>query len=136
MWIAAHMPTSPAELSAEISVFSDQQAAQSIARLRSALNVFAFANGDREKSDMLNKYLTWHELIHTSYFQIPRFRKLVAYAIATAEGFQATEQFRRDRDYAVVKGWFDELQRKDKTEMVVPASTAGSLPASGSGTRT
>ena len=88
MWLSSDMPALPAKLATEISAFSDKQAGQSIARFRSALNVLAFANGDREKSDLLSRYLTWDELIHTSYFQVPRFRKLVAYAISSANGFR------------------------------------------------
>jgi hypothetical protein len=101
----------PAALGAEISAFSDQQAGKSVARLRSAVHVLAFAEGGREKSDLLSTYLTWDELIHTSYFQVPRFCKLVAYALSTADGFRATAAFRADPDYTLVAGWFDEMRQ-------------------------
>ena len=122
MWLTAQKPALPKSLSEEISAFSDLQAAQSVARFRSALNVLAFANGAQERSDMLSRYLTWDELIHTSYFQVPRFRKLVAYAISTAKGFRATEQFLGDPDYSVVQRWYEDLQPAKKADGLQPES--------------
>jgi hypothetical protein len=73
---------------------------------------------------MFASYLTWDELIHTAYFNIPRFRKLVAYAIAQADGFQATEAFKADPDYATVAGWYDGMQRAraEASKSQVPTS--------------
>ena len=66
------------------------------------------------RADMLSEYLTWEELIHTSYFQVPRFRKLVAYAISRADGFRPTEAFRADPDYELVAAWFERLKGGDR----------------------
>ena len=38
---------------------------------------------------MLSAYLTWDELIHTSYFNNERFRKLIALPLTEAKGFRA-----------------------------------------------
>jgi hypothetical protein len=61
---------------------------------------------------LFSEYLTWDELIHTSYFNVPRFRMLVAYAIATSEGFRPSAAFKNHPDYQLVAGWYEEMRPK------------------------
>ncbi len=110
MWLSHSFPSLPAALSSEISRYSDAAAANSLAKFRSALSNAALVDSSRDQSDLFLEYLTWDELIHTAYFKVPRFRKLLAYAIAQSEGFRATAAFQRDPDFALVKSWYDDLQ--------------------------
>jgi hypothetical protein len=102
-------PSLPTDLASEISKVADAAAAASLSKLRSSLNRFAFAEEKREHSDLVSQYLTWDELIHTSYFRVPLFNKLVAYAIAQSEGFRVTASFIADPDYSRVAAWYAEL---------------------------
>jgi hypothetical protein len=99
----------PLALADELSKFSDAAAAQSLSKLRKEMQRLAFAEGGKEKSDVVEEYLTWDELIHTAYFKIPRFRKLVCYAIAHSPGFKPSASFMRDPDYALVSSWYKSL---------------------------
>jgi len=95
----------PDEIASELTTLSDAGAAKSISRLRGAINKFAFAKGDGEKAT-LAEYLTWKELIHTCYFDVPSVRKLIAFAIAEADTFRASDSFQSDPDYTRAGTWY------------------------------
>jgi hypothetical protein len=99
----------PEELAFEISKVADAAAAVSISKLRRSLSRLAFEEDKRTRTDLIAEYLTWDELIHTTYFKVPLFNKLIAYAIAQSEGFRATTAFLSDPDYERVAGWYAEL---------------------------
>lgn len=105
----AERPVLPADLAAEITAVSDAAAAVSVAKLRSALTRLAFTEGDQKRSDLVSDYLTWDELIHTAYFKVPAFIKLVAYGISRSKGFRATAAFRADPDYPRIAQWYASL---------------------------
>jgi hypothetical protein len=99
----------PRHLAAEISKVADAAAAASLSKLRGSLNRLAFGAGKQKRSDLVSEYLTWDELIHTAYFKVPLFRKLVAYSIAHSEGFRPSSILLADPDYKCVAGWYEEL---------------------------
>ena len=113
-WRRDAQPMLPDVLGDEITKISDAAAAKSMSNFRAGLNSPEFRSGLAQGLQAFSDYLTWDELIHTSYFQVPRFRKLVAYAITTAEGFRATDAFKADPDYALVAEWYEAL-RPDPT---------------------
>ena len=100
----------PNALAQEITEKSDAATVLSVGRLRAALREFALLGANAKNADALLAYLNWNELIHTTYFHVPRFRKLIAYAISISPGFQPTEAFRTDPDYRLVAGWYGELR--------------------------
>jgi hypothetical protein len=108
VWAEKAFAFIPDELGNEISETSDRSAAKSLAKFRAAFEAEAFG-ANRTGLSAFADYVSWEELIHTCYFQVPRFRKLVAYAISTAEGFRPTEQFRADADYALVEQWHQKI---------------------------
>jgi hypothetical protein len=71
------------------------------------------ANDKEANTFFFSEYLTWQELIHTNYFNVPRFRMLVAYTIADSEGFRPTEAFRNHPDYSCVADWYEEIKPKE-----------------------
>jgi hypothetical protein len=109
VWMGMSPASLPDDLSAEVSAYADAAAAQSVSKLRRAVQLLTFSEGEQGKSDLLADYLTWDELIHTAYFKVPRFRKLVAFAIAHSPGFRPSERFRSDPDYATVARWSEQL---------------------------
>ena len=58
---------------------------------------------------MLSQYLTWDELIHTSYFTDLQFAKLVAFSLTKTDGFRATDAFCREPDFSELAGWYSEI---------------------------
>jgi hypothetical protein len=120
-WITPAYCCLPAELGDKISEQSNHATFQSLAKFRNAISTLAFSEGESEKSNLISSYLSWKELIHTSYFEVPEFRKLVARAIADSEGFSPTERFRADPDYERVSRWLAEIPPKPPEAM--PAAT-------------
>lgn len=108
-WLPAACCKLPAPLTNEISTISDEATAKSIAKFRAALSELGVIRIEDGGRDVLNSYLTGEELIHTTYFKVPRFRKLLAYAIAQSPGFRPSQAFRNDPELAVVKEWYESL---------------------------
>ena len=76
-------PFLPTEIGDKISDYSNQDLVP-IARQVPQRDQHARLLGDEEEQRRGSspRYLTWRELIHTSYFEVPEFRKLLAYASA------------------------------------------------------
>ncbi len=82
--------------------FVNRETFQSLPKLRKSIYELAFSIGTGKPDSFVQDYLSWHELIHTSYFDVPHFRMLIGFAISTAKGFQVTEKFKQDRDFQLV----------------------------------
>lgn len=113
VWVDMSTACLADDLCKELSAFADAAAAQSVAKLRRAVQLLTFSEGEQKKSDLLAEYLTWDELIHTAYFKVPRFRKLVAFAIAHAPGFRPSEKFKADPDFATLARWYEQLSQPE-----------------------
>ena len=100
----------PDALGDEITAYGDDAAAKGISKFCAGIRQFAFTKSETYKSDTFSDYLTWDELIHTAYFDIPRFLKYVAYVICQAERFRATEAFQDNPDFATVALWYEDMQ--------------------------
>jgi hypothetical protein len=101
----------PEEVSKEITDHSNSMAAQSLAKFRNAISTLAFSE-EENKGGLITNYLSWKELVHTSYFDIAKFRKIIALAISQAEGFMPSEAFLRDPAFASVGQWVADLGRR------------------------
>ncbi len=108
-WIDTPGRPLPAALAVEIAAVSDAAAGKSIGKFRGALSELGFYRLEQGGRDTLNAFLCGDELIHTTYFQIPRFRKLLAYTIAQSPGFRPSAALRNDPDFGLIKAWYDEL---------------------------
>jgi hypothetical protein len=97
----------PNDVADELTSLADDAARAAVSKLRDGLQILAFAEGNDQKSKFVANYLTWDELVHTTYFKVPRFRKLVAYAIAQSPGFRASAKFMSDPDYATAARWYE-----------------------------
>jgi hypothetical protein len=109
----------PDTLSSEINAFSNAEFGKSIPRLRTAVSELIFLAGVDNPEKIIAKYFSWNELIHTSYFAVPRFRKLLYYLIAKSDGFAPTANFLADPDYEVMGGWLSELEGVYRDELAV-----------------
>jgi hypothetical protein len=104
-WMSRSYPFLPAEIGDKISEYSNKNSFLALAKFRNAISTLAFSVDEEGGAGILTTYLTWRELIHTSYFEVPEFRKLVAYAVAHADGFTVGEAFRRDPDFDRAARW-------------------------------
>lgn len=109
MWLGQGYPPLPDPVGSEIQAYSDSAISKVVPKFRDAVRSFTATTGNQERSDMLSEYLTWDELIHTSYFYNTKFCKLIAYALIQTEGFRATEAFRNDPDFEAVADWYSDL---------------------------
>src|SRR5262249_6713934 len=100
-WLGPSWLPLPEQLSKELTELSNNAASIALGKFRGLIGNLALK--DQEANAFLfSDYLTWDELIHCSYFSVPRFRMLVAYAIAHSEGFRPTEAFKSHPDYNLV----------------------------------
>jgi hypothetical protein len=111
-WINESRATLPDQIGTELSEYANRAAAQAVAKLRTAIQVLAFSEERESRSDLIADYLTWDELIHTAYFKVPRFRKLVCYAIAHSPGFKPSEMFKTDPDYVLMGAWYEDVRSR------------------------
>jgi hypothetical protein len=88
----------------------DRAAASAFAKFRKALSTIVTSEDKDTRSFFFSEYLTWKELIHTSYFNAPRFRLLVAYAIAHSPGFRPSAALTSHPDYELVARWYEEMR--------------------------
>lgn len=101
------LPPGPAEI---ITLYSNNVAGQSLAKLRRAIGQLASGDGRKSNDNAISSYLTWKELVHGAYFDVPEFRKLVAQSVAQAEGFAPTARFKADPDFARTAEWLRQIE--------------------------
>lgn len=101
----------PPEVAQKITQHSNEKAAQSIARMREALTKYAMLEQNQSQAEVLSSYLSWSELIHTSYFDVPEFGKLIAITLVDCDGFGSTGKSILDPDVANVRQWLQFIER-------------------------
>lgn len=111
----------------EITNHSNLMASQSLSKFRNAISTLAFSDED-DKGGLITNYLSWKELVHTCYFDVPAFRAMVALAISQAEGFAATDLFRRDQSYPLIAQWVADLGRKVEIDPATGTAVATPHP--------
>jgi hypothetical protein len=121
-WIDAAYNPIPDELGDRIASYSNDATAQSLAKFRNAISTLAFSEGSDSKAGVISNYLTWKELIHATYFDVPEFRKLVARAIGETEGFKVSESFKSDPQYETTAAWLAALVPKTETAEPTPSA--------------
>jgi hypothetical protein len=89
--------------------FCDREVQRTIPRLRARLASFALANVSVISREDLAHELTWNELLHTSYFEIARFCKLLAY-----NEIRPSKSAAIDLDAAALKSDNEILEREDR----------------------
>ena len=112
IWAANPVFFLPEVVSNEVSEATNSTAGASLEKLRNALNVLVLSPDREAKASFFSEYITWEELIHTSYFAARSFRILVAYSIANSEGFRPSAAFKSHPDYELVARWYAEIQPK------------------------
>lgn len=109
VWMKRGFPPLPAMISEPIEQSSDVAIGNAIPKFRNVIESLTAAETPQATSDILADYLTWNELIHTSYFADERFAKLMAFAICQCEGFKPTEQFAQDPEFHDIARSYGEI---------------------------
>lgn len=119
----------PQEVSDGITEHSNSMATQSLFKFRNAISTLAFSEGEDNKAGVISNYLSWKELVHTCYFDVAAFRKIVAQSISQADGFAATEAFLHDTDFDRTTQWVADLGRRLEGDPAAGIAVAGPAPA-------
>lgn len=114
-WIEKSPPRLPVSIGDLVTAYSNGIASHSLAKFRRAIGQLASQEPKHTADSAITTYFTWKELVHASYFDVPEFRKLVAQAIARAEGFAPSARFLADPDFARTAGWLAEIEGPDGT---------------------
>lgn len=120
----------PIEVSDNITNHSNAMATQSLFKFRNAISTLAFSEGEDSKSGLISNYLSWKELVHTCYFDVEGFRKIVAQSISQADGFAPTDAFRHDGDFDRTTQWVADLGRPIEVEADSGIMVAAPQPSS------
>lgn len=123
-WINGSPARLPAALADIITDYSNVAASQSLAKFRRAIGQIASARPEHTADTAISTYFTWKELVHSSYFDVPEFRKLVAQAISRTEGFAPSQRFKSDPDFSRTAKWLSEIEDSPLTEGVEGAPDA------------
>lgn len=114
-WIETAYPALPVGLGERLTDFSNEAAANSLWKFRNAIGELAFSDGLEDKEATVFSYLTWRELIHSSYFEVPQFRWLLAEAIASTEGFARSAAFEGTPESTAAKAWLAAITVKSNS---------------------
>ena len=109
-WLDRQAAFLPEAVGSDISEHSNRAMSESISKIRNSISEFALGEGpDGQIGSALN-YLSWQELIHTSYFEVPAFQKLVARAIVSGEGFKPSSAFVADPQFEPSGRWLQVVE--------------------------
>jgi hypothetical protein len=128
-WISPGYRHLPADVGDRIAEASNAATYKSLSKFRNAISTLAFSEGEGTRSGLISEYLSWKELIHTSYFDVPEFRKLVARVISDTDGFSPTEKFRSDPDYQRTGNWIAGLAPKPDGDDATAVAAGKPSPA-------
>lgn len=117
-WIDQEPRQLPAEIARKITERSNREMMTSLGKFRNAIGELAFAEGEDGQIAKALDFLTWRELIHTSYFDVAEFRKFLAAAISQTEGFEPSQSLRSDPEFAAALRWIKEIapERQDEQQ--------------------
>ncbi|WP_306253986.1 hypothetical protein [Parvularcula sp. IMCC14364] len=99
----------PGELASEIEDYTEQYAIDAIRKIR-ALIGSNIASSDNPITDQISDTLSWKELIHTAYFDVDNFIKLVAVSLCESGLVTPSAKLKNDPDYTKVLGWYKEMK--------------------------
>jgi len=96
LWLMRGFPPLPAAIADGIETASDRAIGTAIPKFRNVVDSLIAADTSEATSDLVAEYLTWRELIHTSYFEDENFVKLIAFALCQTDAFRPRESFSSD----------------------------------------
>lgn len=128
-WLDRSPPRLPAAVADLITGYSNGIAIQSIAKFRHAIGQIASAEPKHTADTAISTYFTWKELVHSSYFDVPEFRKLIAQAVCRADGFVPSARFKSDPDFQRTQQWLAEIENAPRTTATSDGGQTGAKDA-------
>jgi hypothetical protein len=108
-WSPTMIGALPPAVCAEIGKLSDAAAAKAVTSIRARASEIVAAEDFKQR---LAEYLTWDELLHTTYFKSPLFLQLLAMAISRGEGFAPTPALAAEASHDRARGWLAEIDKR------------------------
>jgi hypothetical protein len=99
----------PEEIEATLTAFSDRNAVKTLASVRHVLGMDPGTQNKRDIAVLITKQMSWHELIHTAYFDVDEFAKLIAYALHKAGLAPLSQRSKSDPGFEIAKRAYDKL---------------------------
>ena len=100
----------PAPIAANLSANSEKHAVLTLHKVRDILGMSRKGPGlSADMRSELSKNLTWRELIHTTYFDIPEFVDLTAYGLNQAGLSTLKSNYWSDPSRNAAAGWRNEI---------------------------
>lgn len=109
-WLDASPPRLPEAMAEMITRHSDGEASRSIAKFRRMIGELTTAERIHASNTAITSYFTWKELVHSAYFDVATFSKLVARTLAAGGGLVASPAFQRDPDFGRTGQWLAEIE--------------------------
>jgi hypothetical protein len=100
-----HWMPLPDPVKTEMTEFVNRGAVETLYKLRHILGVASVRSKDIDLIGACAGQLSWHELIHTTYFYNTRFVKLVAYGMCRMAGVAPDQKLRSDPEFADIEAW-------------------------------
>jgi hypothetical protein len=126
-WLNEPKARLPAALGDLVTDYSNGVASNSIAKFRRTIGTLASVEPKHTADTAITTYFTWKELVHSSYFDVQEFRKLIAQAVSRTEGFAPSASFKAEPDYARTAQWLDTIEAGPA--LAVPPTQPGTEPA-------
>jgi hypothetical protein len=82
---------------------------KTLATVRQIVGLDQETQARRDIARIVAEQMSWHELIHSAYFEVDEFAKLIAYVLHKAGLAPLNESFESDPDYEKVKSAYDQL---------------------------
>lgn len=109
-WLDRSPPRLPSALAETVTAYSDGEASRSISKFRRMIGELTAVERRHGADTAITNYFTWRELVHSAYFDVPAFRKLVAFAVAAVPGLAPSPAFRSDPEFARAGQWLAEIE--------------------------
>ena len=91
-WVQTEAEFLPTELGDLVAARSNEAAVETIARLRNMLSELTIIEDVGNRNQSLLAILSWQELIHMVYFEVPEIRSVIVAALASKDGFDLKGQ--------------------------------------------
>lgn len=121
-WLDQSKPRLPVAVGDLVTNYSNSIASNSLAKFRRAIGTLASVEPKHTADTAIMTYFTWKELVHSSYFDVAEFRKLVAQAISRTDGFRPSAAFQADPDFARTTEWLSTVEAP--MPMAAPATSS------------
>lgn len=110
-WLDRSPPRLPSALAEMITQHSDGEASRSISKFRRMIGELSTAERMHAADTAITTYFTWKELVHSAYFDVPAFAKLVARTMAAdGTGLMPSPAFQADPDFGRAGQWLAEIE--------------------------